>query len=788
MNISRTWLQELIDLSHYSDEALKALLNQHIIEIETMDRLVDSTPLTIGHVTSLIKHPDADKLSVCQVNVGETTEQIICGASNVRAGQKVIVALPGAILPGNFQIKKAKIRGIESSGMICSLAELGLEEKYIEEKDREGIYVLDDKAIVGTSALDYLQLNDTIYTLGLTPNRADLLSHLGLALDVSSAIKQPVKLPKPTLSESNKENPMHVSIQSAKTKRYTARVIEGVSIQPSPWWLRAKLLAAGIRPINNVVDVTNYVLMYLGQPLHAFDADKLSDTSIVVRQARNKEEVIALDEETYVLDENDVVITDGNRVIAIGGVMGGLDSSVDALTTRIVLESAHFDPTAIRNTSAKLNLRSDSSLRFERGVDPNRVILALDYAAELISKIAGGEVLMGIADEISEPSSSHKITLRKSRVSETLGVNIEDLTEVLQHLHYGVIENDDNYLLTIPSHRNDIVREQDVIEEVARMKGYDAIPATVAQVSLAGGLSKQQKLMRHTRHFLANKGLHEVLTYSLTSKAKLFEFVEENPAFVELAMPMSEERAVMRQSLLTGVVDVIEYNHSRQMDDVAIFEIGRTYSTHGEVNHLAIGLSGAFYPTRWQGQKGLADFYSLKGVFDAYLGSLGLVAQYEPLTDHKAMHPGKSANIKINQEVVGFLGQLHPLVEQNRDLQSVYVLHVNLEKVFAQIPKLTRFEPISKHPSITRDLALIVNSDVTADTIIDYMRQTGKKVLIDVSLFDVYQGQNMEEGKKSMAFSLTFQDPQKTLESSEVDALIDRILKRLAREIQATLR
>ncbi len=790
MIVSLNWAKQYLDLEDYSIEEIDKMISLHVIEIESLKKMVEATNLTIGHVLTCVPHPDSDHLHVCTVDLGAEVEQIVCGAPNVCAGQKVIVSKVGAVLPGDFKIKKGKIRGVESNGMICSLQELGFEDKYIPEQFKHGIYVLDDCAKPGDDPLKYLGLDDYLIELGLTPNRGDLLSVLGFVYDLGAVVKQKVKYQQPIVKEIDVPNPVSVSVMTDSCLAYNARYIKNVVIKESPWWLKQRLIASGIRPINNVVDITNYVLMELGQPLHSFDAKKLGNR-IVVRNANPGEELVTLDEVTRVLNEDDVVITDGEKPVCLGGVMGGLNTCVDDTTTDIILEAAYFDPKAIRKTSSRLNLKSDSSMRFERKVDPNRVLLALNRATELLVSLADGEVLAGVSSVDKLDKNDKEVNTCATKVNNYLGTSltVDEIVDILDSLAFKTNVDGDNIQIFVPSRRVDVENEQDIMEEIARIYGYDNIPSTIPQTNDRGYLTPKQEYLRGIRKVLEGLGLKETVTYTLINGRDKDLFTKGYGEYIKLAMPLSEEREYVRQSNLNGLMEVVSYNSSRKLTNLSLYEVGRVYSEDREVTLVSGALTGYHSQSLWQGRKEKVDFYLVKGMLECLAQKLGVELEFLPTTDcPEGFHPKKTADVYYNGEKIGLLGAIHPKLAQKNDVDEVYMFELAVDSIINRGDVVNRFVSIPKYPNVSRDIALVCDKSVTAKQITDLIKQTGKKLLTDVTVFDVYEGANIGEGKKSIAISLTFQDPEKTLETADVDKKVNSIVVRLERELNCTLR
>jgi len=789
MKVSKKWLSEYLDLNGLEDNKLYDIITKHVCEIETMKKLVDATNLTVGKVLEC-EDIEGTHLHKCQVEVEKGhVEQIVCGAPNVKAGVLVIVANPGAILPGNFKIKQSKIRGVESNGMLCSLQELGVEEKYVPEEFKNGIYLFKEDIEIGSNPLEYLGLDDTIIDLEVTSNRSDLLSIEGVAYDLGAALNQQITTVIPDIEEIDKKNPVEVKIETDKCYKYLARYIADVKIEESPMWLKSKLVASGIRPINNVVDITNLVLMEMGQPLHSFDADKLGN-KIVIRNAYKDEKLVTLDNEERTLDENDIVITNGNDAVCVAGVMGGLSTEIENDSKNVILEAAYFDPLSIRKTSSKLNLKSESSIRFERKIDYDRVERALDYAAQLISEIAGGKIYSGVSKEIKKELELKTIDITVDKINSVLGtvLTAEYVEELFNRLNYSYVKNNNVYTITIPSRRMDLEQSpQDIIEDVARMYGYDNIPTTLAKTRDKGGLTYRQKRIRTIRQILAYSGLNEIISYSLIKESDLGLYVKDVKEAVKVLMPLTEDRAVMRQSLLNGVIDAIIYNKARKLENLSLFEIGNVYYKDCQRLHLAIALNGLFSSQLWRGVKNKSEFYLLKGLADSLFDKLNFKVQYKASSDIKSFHPGRCAEILHNGEVIGYLAEMHPKFESEHDCKNTVVLEIDLEAAVTETNKL-KYHSINKFPSINRDLAIVVKNDVIASDIEECIKKAARNALTDIKLFDVYMGENVGKDEKSLAFSLTFEDYNKTLEAQEVDELVNKILDKLAKEFNARLR
>ncbi|GKV54521.1 phenylalanine--tRNA ligase beta subunit [Sporosarcina sp. NCCP-2222] len=802
MLVSTKWLSKYVNINGIAPADLAERITRAGIEVDSIiDRSQGMTNVVVGHVKECVKHPEADKLNICQVDVGEETTQIICGAPNVAQGQKVIVARPGAVLPGGVKIKKAKLRGEESNGMICSLQELGIEGKLVPKSYAEGIYVLPEDALPGEDALPLLGLDDTVLEFDLTPNRSDALSMLGVAYEVGAILSQGIALPEINYDQASEkaEDLLKLHVEATQDNpMYVAKVVKNVTIAESPLWLQNYLMAAGVRPHNNVVDITNFVLMEYGQPLHAFDYDRLGTGEIVVRHATEGEKIVTLDDAERTLRSHNLVITNGTEPVALAGVMGGANSEVHDGTTTVVIESAYFAPASVRQTSKEVGLRSDASARFEKGVDPNRVQEAAERAAQLIVELAGGEVLAGsvIFDELEK--TPERIVVSPDYINSRLGMKIsmDEMMTILKRLQIPTDAVNGQLVIDAPTRRQDLKIKEDIIEEIARMHGYDEIPKTLPVTeSVPGGLTSYQAKRRVVRNFLEGAGLFQAITYSLTSKEQSQAFALETAETTNLLMPMSEERSTLRQSLIPHLLEALTYNVARRMDSVALYETGSVFlgmeedGLPKEVEHLAVAMTGQWVDHAWQGESKNVDFFVLKGIVEGLMSRLGFS---DRLTFEKAaiagMHPGRTADILLDGNRVGLIGQLHPAEMKKRDLKETYVMEMNLADVLKADTAELIYKPVPRFPSMTRDIALVVSKETTAGKLEHIIRDAGGKLLKGVKLFDLYEGTNVEEGKKSIAFSLTYFDPERTLTDEEVVKAHDKVLTALTTEADAQLR
>ncbi|MEK5305087.1 MULTISPECIES: phenylalanine--tRNA ligase subunit beta [Bacillus] len=803
MFVSYKWLEDYVDLEGIQPDELAEKITRSGIEVEAVEYKGEGIKgVVVGHVIEREQHPNADKLNKCLVDIGEDAPvQIICGAPNVDKGQHVAVATVGAVLPGNFKIKKAKLRGEESHGMICSLQELGVESKLVPKEYVEGIFVFPNDVKPGDDALQALQLDDAVLELGLTPNRADALNMLGVAYEVAAILGRDIKLPDTAHDTSSEKAADYISVKIEDQEAnplYAAKIIKNVKIGPAPLWMQTRLMNAGIRPINNVVDITNFVLLEYGQPLHAFDYDRFGSKQVVVRKAAENEMIQTLDEQERTLSSKHLVITNGTKAQAVAGVMGGFESEVRDETTTILLEAAYFNGQTVRQASRDLGLRSESSTRFEKGLDPQRTKSAAERAAQLISIYAGGEVLSGTVEENHLETSMNVIHVSTERVNKVLGMSIskEDMIQIFNKLGFTVGESNDVLVVTVPSRRMDITIEEDLIEEVARLYGYDNIPSTLpATAGTVGGLTQYQVKRRKVRRFLEGAGLSQAITYSLTNQHKSTAFAL-NPAYqTRLSLPMSEERSVLRQSLLPNLLDSVAYNLARQADSFAFYETGSVFlaETEGakpvEKEHVAGALTGLWHKNLWQGEKKAVDFYVAKGIAEGLFEKLGVSEEITYVqAEREGLHPGRTADVHLNGKVIGFVAALHPVVEKELDLKETYVFEFDLTDVMTSETEDMKYTAIPRFPAVTRDIALVVDQHISSGQLEQVIYEAGGQLLTDLSVFDVYEGEHMEEGKKSVAFSLQYLNPEQTLTEEEVTAVHTNVLKALEDTYQAVLR
>ncbi|HDH1946759.1 TPA: phenylalanine--tRNA ligase subunit beta [Staphylococcus aureus] len=781
MLISNEWLKEYVTIDDSVSNLAERITRTGIEVDDLIDYTKDIKNLVVGFVKSKEKHPDADKLNVCQVDIGEDEPvQIVCGAPNVDAGQYVIVAKVGGRLPGGIKIKRAKLRGERSEGMICSLQEIGISSNYVPKSFESGIYVFSESQVPGTDALQALYLDDQVMEFDLTPNRADALSMIGTAYEVAALYNTKMTKPDTTSNELelSANDELTVTIENEdKVPYYSARVVHDVTIEPSPIWMQARLIKVGIRPINNVVDISNYVLLEYGQPLHMFDQDAIGSQQIVVRQANEGEKMTTLDDTERELLTSDIVITNGQTPIALAGVMGGDFSEVKEHTSNIVIEGAIFDPVSIRHTSRRLNLRSESSSRFEKGIATEFVDEAVDRACYLLQTYANGKVLK---DRVSSGELGAFITpidITADKINRTIGFDLSqnDIVTIFNQLGFDTEINDDVITVQVPSRRKDITIKEDLIEEVARIYGYDDIPSTlpVFEKVTSGQLTDRQYKTRMVKEVLEGAGLDQAITYSLVSKEDATAFAMQQRQTIDLLMPMSEAHASLRQSLLPHLIEAASYNVARKNKDVKLFEIGNVFFANGEgelpdqVEYLSGILTGDYVVNQWQGKKETVDFYLAKGVVDRVSEKLNLEFSYRR-ADIDGLHPGRTAEILLENKVVGFIGELHPTLAADNDLKRTYVFELNFDALMAVSVGYINYQPIPRFPGMSRDIALEVDQNIPAADLLSTIHAHGGNILKDTLVFDVYQGEHLEKGKKSIAIRLNYLDTEETLTDERV--------------------
>lgn len=778
--ISLNWVKDYVDIESEDLKELAVKITKAGINVEkVITNHIDH--LVIGEVLECVDHPNSDHLHICKVNVGNEVTQIVCGASNVRAGIKVIVALPGAILPGNFEIKKGNIRGEESNGMICALFELGLEEK-TEENYNKGIHELDSNAPVGEDPLKYLGLDDTVYELDVHKHRNnDCYYHIGFAYEIATILNKKVTLPNLDYNEISDDinNHFSLSVETKKCPYYLAKMVKDVTIKESPDFIKKRLVSAGMRPINNVVDISNYVMLEYGQPMHFFDKNKLGD-KIVVRDAKEGEKITTLDGKDRILKASDIVITDGEKPVCIAGVMGGLNTDVDENTKDILIESAIFDAVSIRYTASNLNLKSEASIRYGKGLNYEYTMDAINRACHLLEKYADAKILTGIVMHDNIDKTPKVVEFKPSAINKMLGITIseEDMASELDRLDFKYTKDGDKFTCTIPNRRLDIeANVNDIAEEIGRLYGYQNLVSTLPKGEFKSGVYvgdvKYRKLISKRLRAL---GLNECKTYTLVSPdmAKLFNY--ENKNKIVLPNPMSVDKSVIRTTLIPSLLNIYDYNKARKVTDVCIYEISKTYDTNlTEDTKVSVLMKGNYLVNNWQNLRVKVDFYLVKGIVENLLDYLGLKNRYSFVSDTISdLHPGISAKIILDREEIGIIGRVHPNVKKD----EIYVFELSMNKLIKQIKPL-KYKEASKYPSITKDMAFIVKKDVSSNDIQSIIKKVGGRLLTDIDVFDVYVGENVGDDEKSIAYTLTFSDPTRTLSDEEVTQLFRQIIEKV---------
>lgn len=788
MKLSTNFLKDYLDIDIKTEEDIYNLAENMTKvgnEYDFQGKLINATKLIIGEVVECENHPDSDHLHVCKVNIGTETLQIVCGAPNVRKGLKVIVALSGAKLPGG-EIKKSNIRGAESNGMLCSIAELGLESKFLREEDKSGIHELPTDAPVGEDPIAYMKMDDGVIDFDLTANRGDLLSILGMAYEVGSIYNKKVKPINLEYKEKGKSK-FKLAINTENCTLFLAKKVENVNIKESSQEIKEKLIASGIRPINNVVDISNYVMLETGQPLHFYDADKLQGM-LEVRMAEEGEKLTTLDKQERTLSKEDIVISDGKRAIGLAGVMGGYDTEITENTKNIIIEAAIFDSVKVRKTSNKI-LRSEASNRFEKGLDPNRTYMAIERSCHMLEKYADAEVVAGMEVYDKTNKEDKRIDITAENINSLLGSNIEEkeIISIFERLGFKVEKENEILHVSVPTRRLDISIKEDLIEEVGRIYGVDNIQGRLKEMTVKKGTYDNNA--REIRNKMINLGLNETLTYSLVGEKEANMFTNKVNESIKILAPLTEERSYLRQSIITSLYKTYEYNLARDNKNVDIFEIGKSFYKNGEnyieENKLACLMTGEYY-------LGLetknVDFYVIKGVCEEVLDYLGYNGRYSFVADKEKMpeemHPGKSAVISVNNDIVGFIGRINPEICK----EEVYVMEINLDKLLAKKVGKMKYKELSKFPVVKKDIAILVDRIALAQDLLKTIKNNGGKLLQDALVFDLYEGKGIPEGKKSIAFTVTLGASDRTLKDEEINECLEKIIKGLESRHGAELR
>lgn len=786
--ISMNWVKDYVDLEGEDLKELAVKVTKGGLNVEgVITNHIDN--LVIGRIEECFPHPDSDHLNICKVDVGTDIRQIVCGASNVRVGLKVIVALPGAILPGDFEIKAGKIRGEESNGMICAKFELGLEEKN-EETYAAGITELGDDAIVGSDPLEYLGLDDTIYDLDNHKRRNnDVYYHIGFAYEVATVLNKKVKLPDDSyneISEDIKDN-FTLEVATEKCPFYMAKMVKNVKVGESPDFIKKRLESAGMRSINNVVDISNYVMLEYCQPMHFFDYKSLGN-HVLVRDAKDGEEIVTLDCKKRVLKSSDIVITDGKNPVCIAGVMGGENTEVEEDTTTILIEAAIFDSVSIRNTANRLDLRSEASIRYGKGLNYEYTISAMNRACHLLEKYAGGEVLSGNITHDKVDKTLKEVDFVSDDINKLLGIKIsdEDVKCELERLDFAYEYNDGKFHVIIPRRRLDVEPNiNDIAEEIGRFYGYENLVSTIPTVPVRRGrYAPDVKIRKDISKRLRTLGLNEVKTYTLTSPEMASSFNYDGAAAIVLPNPMSVDKSVIRTSIIPSLLNTYNYNKARKVNDVMIYEIAKTYNKgYEETLKCALLMKGNYVLNSWSNTVIKADFYLIKGIVENILDYLGFKNRYEFVVDKEIseLHPGISARIMLDRKPLGIIGRIHPSIEK----ADIYVAEFAVNPLMTPVKEI-KFKEANKYPEMVKDVAFIVDNDITNKELETVIKKSGSRLLSDISIFDIYP--NIEEGKKSMAYKLTFSDSTRTLSDEEVMQVFNKVIDDVTNKLNAKLR
>lgn len=789
MKLSINFLKDYVDLDEDIDvKKLAEDMTNAGNEYDEAGNLINATKLVIGEIVECKEHPDSDHLHCCKVNVGKEVLDIVCGAPNARKGIKVIIALDGAQLPGGT-IKCGKIRGEVSNGMMCSIAELGLDNKFLTEEDKAGIHELPEDAPIGEDPIAYMKLNDQVIDFELTANRGDLLSILGMAYEVGAIYDKKVK----DIDLSHKENKENINdifkvkVNTENCSIFLAKKVKNVVIKESPDFIKSRLIASGIRPINNVVDISNYVMLETGQPLHFYDADCLKDC-LEVRMANEGEKLTTLDGIERDLKTEDIVISDGEKAIGLAGVMGGLETEITDKTKNIIIESAIFDSVKVRRTSNAI-LRSEASNRFEKGLDPNRTFMAMERACHLLEKYASGEVVGDIAKYDTTEKEDKIINITAENINNILGMTIseKEILDVFRRLGFKATVKDGVIVVSVPRRRLDISIKEDLIEEVGRIYGVNNIKGKLPNILPKMG--SYDKCTRQIRNKMVDLGLNETLSYVLVPEADAKMFTKDDYETVKLLAPLSEDKNTLRHSLSVALYKIYEYNKARNNKDVSIFEIGKAFQKkdeeYTETKKLAALMSGEYYLGL---DKKKVDFYVIKGIAEEILDYLGYNGRYSFVRNLEKtpdeLHPGQSAVISVNNDIVGIIGKIHPKVEKN----DVFVLEIDLDRLLSKRVGKMKYKEISKFPNIKKDLSIVVDKKMSAQEIGMKIKKLAGSLLESSEVFDVYTGKGIEDDKKSISFALTFGKGDRTLTDDEINEVMNKIIAGLEKDIKAELR
>lgn len=794
MLVPLKWLRDYVDIDIDTQE-FADMMTMTGSKVEKVDFFGKETNgVEVCKILEIEQHPDADRLKVTKVEVANgEIRQIVTNATNIKVGDYVPVARIGAVLPGDFKIKKGKLRGVLSEGMFCGAEELTIPSAFVEDHKKDGIYILDhqDSFELGMDVRDVLGINDALIEFEITSNRPDCRSIIGIAREAAVTLGKELKYPEIKVQACDEEMSFEIDIQTDLCKRYCGRVVKDVKVGPSPYWMQRKLIEAGMRPISNIVDITNYVMLELGQPLHAFDLDDIKYNKMTVKMAEEGEKFTTLDGVERTLTSDMLVIGNQDKTLDLAGIMGGENSEIKDTTTSIFIEGASFAKENIRATSKKLGLRTEASSRFEKGIDINLAEEAVNRACQLIEELGCGTVLNGMLDYYPQKEEVQKVTVNPVRINKLLGVNVpmDQFINILESLEFKCnLVSSEVLELEVPTFRLDITEDADILEEIARIYGYDNIPsASLEGNATAGVKTEKQKFIDNVKSNSIACGLNEILTYSFVSPRGVDKINlpadDEKRNFVKIMNPLGEETSVMRTTLIPNMLDVISTNISHKVEEVSAFECGNTF-----IPQEGLPIETKKYCVGMYGKE--VDFFVLKGVIESVLNNVGLKGyEIEPETTNLTFHPGRCAKIVYNNIYIGTFGELHPDVIENYNLgQRVYVAEINIDTVFENLNLTKSYNPLPKYPSTSRDIALIVKDEVFVKQIEDIIKANGEDLVESYKLFDVYKGAQIEEGHKSIAYSITYRSKDKTLTDEDVAKVHEKILSELSEKLNANLR
>ena len=794
MKVPMSWFNDYTDINGISPREYAESLTMTGSKVETVENMgKDIQNVVTGKILEITEHPDSDHMVICKVDVGDEVLQIVTGAPNVKVGQIVPVAKNDSYLPGGIHIKTGKLRGIESYGMLCSHEELGLTEADLSWEPEYGILILPDDTKIGMDIKDFFGLNEEVVEFEITSNRPDCFSVIGLARETAATFNKPFSVAKPTFSESSEKitDTVSVTVENPdKCLRYCARMVKNVKIGPSPAWMVHRLKACGIRPINNIVDITNYILLEYGQPMHAFDLRHLAGGKIIVRDAKDGEIIKTLDEQDRTLNSNDLVIADSEKAVAIAGVMGGFNSEIEEDTTTVVFESATFDAVSVRLTAQKAGLRTEASSRYEKGLDPNNTVPAIERACQLVEMLGCGEIVGGMIDVKGNMKAPVTLDFRPEKINSFLGINIskEEMAGYLKAIEFTV--DLDKMTVTAPTFRPDIEAEADIAEEVARFYGYGKIPTTLLSGEATKGMySPMQSFRRDLSQMLTAQGLYEIFTFTFTGTDDFDKLNLPEDSFfrnaVKIRNPLGEDTSIMRTTTLASMMKTLSYNYSHKNEAVKLFEISKVYlpteagKLPSEPEKLSIGMY----------EKGM-DFYDIKGILEAAFESLNMKGiEWKQLTDCPSLHPGRAAALYANGKKIGIVGEVHPAVGENFDIDiPCYLAEIDIAGMFDCVNNNIKYKALPKFPAAERDIAVLVDKTALVGDLEATMIKASGALLESIKLFDVYEGDRIPEGKKSVAFAISFRAPDRSLTSEEVYKVFNKIVKDLEYKNNAQLR